>query len=81
MGADMEARLAQLNARVAQLEGRLSSDDTIGHQLDLAEARLRDLTQKHEGVLMPMDASWVLTCASERNLGLGSCFVSGAGLF
>ena len=60
----LEATISALTERIQRLEGRLASQDTIGHQLELAQAALIDLTSKKNGVLMPMDASWVLTCAT-----------------
>jgi len=64
MSGEFEDPFARLSARVDLLEGRLESETILGHNLDLAQNSLLDLMGKTDGILLPMDASWVLTCAT-----------------
>jgi hypothetical protein len=56
--------IAALVARINRLEGRLEATGTFGHKLDLAQDELLSLSQATTGILLPMDASWILTCAT-----------------
>lgn len=54
----------ELLLRIERLEGRLGAVDDFGHALTLEENALIDLTSATKGVLLPMDASWVITSAT-----------------
>ena len=54
----------ELLLRIERIEGRLGAVDDFGHALTLEENALIDLTSATKGVLLPMDASWVITSAT-----------------
>ena len=67
-------KIANLSTRVATFEYDLiqgglievshESDFLLGHRLAAAESELEKLKDQEATTLLPMDASWVLTCAT-----------------
>ena len=71
---DLMYEVANLSTRVASFESELiegglievshESDFLLGHRLSKAESELAVLKERGDTSLLPMDASWVLTCAT-----------------
>ena len=66
--------IATLSTKLASIESELidvglievshANDFLLGHRLAKAESELAQLKEKEDSVLLPMDAAWVLTCAT-----------------
>lgn len=59
-----DQKLEDIIQRLVSLEGSLERSSVLGHELQIAEDQLVDLESHTKGVMLPMDASWVLTCAT-----------------
>jgi Amt family ammonium transporter len=76
--SDLLLRLSEVESSAQQVHSRLdragiadpssvsdpSQRTEIGHRLELAEKKLQDMEMNHNAVLLPMDAAWVLSCAT-----------------
>jgi hypothetical protein len=65
--ADLQGRFVTLESKLIDVGVITQADEQShlwGHRLKAAEERLMELAGTQEGVLLPMDAAWVLSCAT-----------------
>ena len=72
--SDIIAQVTKLATKIATLEEQLidvgvieehaANELLLGHRLAKAEQQIQTMQDKEEDVLLPMDAAWVLTCAT-----------------
>ena len=72
--SDIIAQVTKLATKIATLEEQLidvgvieeqkASELLLGHRLAKAEEQIASIQDEKEDVLLPMDAAWVLTCAT-----------------